>query len=157
LANAYQDAARGFENTDVTAIGRIGGQLISAGVVLPVLFLGGGLLPVMIAGTIANALTLPLIARYTHKAGVSKLSFDRNELSHLMRSGWAFFAFSAAMTLQGFFDTITLSKLATPEVFGWNSAAQSLVGRLLFPATALIASLYPTLSRLIVEDLEQYK
>jgi O-antigen/teichoic acid export membrane protein len=57
----------------------------------------------------------------------------------------------------GFIDSIALSKLATPEVFGWNSAAQKLVGLLLVPSTALIVSLYPTLSRLVVEDLEQYK
>jgi len=157
LGAAYQDAARGFERTDVTAIGRIGGQLIGAGFVLPVLFLGGGLMPVMIAGTVGSLLTLPLVTNRTHKIGVGKPRFDRRELEQLTRSGWAFLAFSAAMTAQGFVDTISLSKLATPEVFGWNSAAQKLVGTLLVPATALIASLYPTLSRLIVEDLEQYK
>jgi len=157
LGTAYQDAARGFERTDVTAIGRIGGQLIAAGLVLPVLFLGGGLIPVMIAGTIGNALVLPVIASRTHKIGVGKPRFDRQELVQLTRSGWAFLAFGAAMTLQGVVDNVALSKLATPEVMGWNSAAQRLVGTLLVPATALIASLYPTLSRLIVEDLEQYK
>jgi O-antigen/teichoic acid export membrane protein len=157
LSAGYQDAARGFERTEVTAIGRIGGQLISAGLVLPVLFLGGGLMPVMIAATVGMVLTLPVISNRTHKVGVGKLRFDRAELVQLTRSGWAFLAFSAAMTLQGFVDTISLSKLATAEVFGWNAAAQKLVGTLLVPATALIASLYPTLSRLIVEDLEQYK
>jgi O-antigen/teichoic acid export membrane protein len=64
---------------------------------------------------------------------------------------------SAAMTSLGFVDTISLSTLASPEVFGWNSAALKLIGVLLVPSSALIASLYPTLSRLIVEDLEQYK
>jgi O-antigen/teichoic acid export membrane protein len=157
LGAAYQDAARGFERTDVTAIGRIGGQLIGAALVLPVLLMGGGLMAVLIAGLIGNSLILPLIVSRSHKIGVGSPRFDRRELAQLTRSGWAFLAFSAAMTLQGFVDTISLSKLASPEVFGWNSAAQKLIGTLLVPATALIASLYPTLSRLIVEDLEQYK
>ena len=157
MSSAYQDAARGFERTDVTAIGRIGGQLLNAAFVLPVLFLGGGLMPVMTAATVASFLVLPLIMSFTHKIGVGKPSFDRRELAYLTRSGWAFLATSAAMTSLGFVDTITLSKLATPEVFGWNSAAQKLVGTLLVPSTALIASLYPTLSRLFVEDPEQYK
>jgi O-antigen/teichoic acid export membrane protein len=157
VSSAYQDAARGLERTDVTAIGRIGGQLLNAAFVLPILFLGGGLMPMSIAATVASFLILPLITTFTHKIGVGKPSFDRRELEYLTRSGWAFLASSAAMTSLGFVDTITLSKLATPEVFGWNAAAQKLVGTLLVPSTALIASLYPTLSRLIVEDPEQYK
>jgi O-antigen/teichoic acid export membrane protein len=157
VSAAYQDAARGFERTDVTAIGRIGGLLLGAAFVLPVLFLGGGLMPVAIATTLASFLTLPLITTWTHKIGVGKPRFDRRELEYLTRSGWAFLASSAAMTSLGFVDTIALSKLATPEVFGWNSAAQKLVGTLLVPSTALIAALYPTLSRLFVEDLEQFK
>lgn len=157
VSSAYQDSARGFERTDVTAIGRIGGQLLSAAFVLPVLFLGGGLMSMSIAATVASFLILPLITTFTHKIGVGKPSFDRRELAYLTRSGWAFLASSAAMASLGFVDTIALSKLATPEVFGWNAAAQKLVGTLLVPSVALIASLYPTLSRLIVEDLEQFK
>jgi O-antigen/teichoic acid export membrane protein len=157
VSTAYQDAARGFERTDVTAIGRIGGQLLNAAIVLPVLFLGGGLIPAITAGAAASFLILPLIANRTHKIGVGKPTFNRHELAHLTSSGWPFLVTSAAMTSLGFVDGIALSKLATPEVFGWNSAAQKLVGTLLVPATALIASLYPTLSRLIIEDLEQYK
>lgn len=157
LSTAYQDAARGFERTDVTAIGRIGGQLINAVLILPILFLGGGLMPIMIAGALGAGLVLPVVARRAHAIGVGKARFDKRELVALTRDGWAFLAFAAAMSAQGFVDNITLSKLATPVVFGWNTAAQKLVGTLLVPATALIASLYPTLSRLIVEDVEQYK
>jgi O-antigen/teichoic acid export membrane protein len=154
---AYQDAARGFERTDVTAIGRIGNQLVGAAVVLPVLFLGGSVLHVVIAGAVSSFLLLPLIMTLTHRIGVGRPAFDRQELVYLTRSGWAFLVSSAALTSLGFVDTITLSKLATPEVFGWNAAAQKLVGTLLVPATALIAALYPTLSRLVVEDPEQFK
>lgn len=157
VSGAYQDTARGFERTDVTAIGRIGLQLLTAAFILPVLFLGGGLIPAMIAATVGSFLILPLISNLSHQIGVGKPSFDRRELIYLTRTGWAFLASSAAMTSLGFVDAIWLSKLATPEVFGWNAAAQKLVGTLLVPSAALIASLYPTLSRLIVEDPDQYK
>lgn len=157
ISSAYQDSARGFERTEVTAIGRIGGQLLTAALVLPVLFLGGGLMPVTIAATVAALITLPLITTLTHRVGVGRPGFDRQALNHLTRSGTAFLMSSAAMTSLGFVDTISLSMLASNEVFGWNAAALKLVGVLLVPSSALIASLYPTLSRLIVEDLEQYK
>ena len=157
VSSAYQDAARGFERTDVTAIGRIGGQLLIAAIVLPVLLLGGDLMHVTIAQTLASLLILPFIMTWAHKIGVGNPSFDHHELKYLTRSGLGFLMSSAAMTSLGFIDSIALSKLATPEVFGWNSAAQKLIGVLLVPSTAMIVSLYPTLSRLIVEDLEQYK
>jgi O-antigen/teichoic acid export membrane protein len=157
VSSAYQDAARGFERTEVTAIGRIGLQLLSAAAILPILFLGGGLVPAMIGATVASCLILPLITTMSHKIGVGKPSFDRSALSYLTHTGWGFLAASAATTSLGFVDSIALSKLATTEVFGWNSAAQKLVGTLLVPAAALVASLYPTLSRLIIDDPEQYK
>lgn len=157
ISQAYQDVARGFERTDVTAIGRIGGQVINAALILPLLFLGFGLMPVMIATVLGAALVLPIVIRRAHAVGVAKPRFDRRELVALTRGGWAFLIFATALTLQGVVDTVWLSKLASAEVMGWNSAAQKLVGILLVPASALIASLYPTLSRLFVEDLEQYR
>ncbi len=156
VSMAYQDTARGFERTDVTAIGRIGLQLLNAAFILPVLFLDGGLIAAMIAAAVGSFLILPLVANLSYKIGVGRPSFDRRELACLTRTGWAFLASSAAMTSLGFVDAISLSKLATPAVFGWYSAAQKLVGTLLVPSVALIASLYPTLSRLILEDPEQY-
>ncbi len=158
VSSAYQDAARGFERTDVTAIGRIGGQLLNAAFVLPVLFLGGGLIPAMTAATVAGFLILPLITTLhaQDRRGQAELRSPRAGVPHTQRLGRSWSS-SAAMTSLGFVDTIALSKLATPEVFGWNAAAQKLVGTLLVPSTALIASLYPTLSRLIIEDPEQYK
>ena len=157
VSNAYQDAARGFERTDVTAIGRIGGQLLNAAFVLPVLFLGGRLISVMTAATVAGFIILPLITNLTHRIGVGRPAFDAGELAYLTRSGWAFLVSWVAMTSLGFVDALALSKLSTPEVFGWYSAAQKLVGTLLVPSGALVVSLYPTLSRLIIEDPEQYK
>ncbi|MEI9953265.1 MAG: hypothetical protein WDO74_30885 [Pseudomonadota bacterium] len=56
------------------------------------------------------------------------------------------------MALQPLIDAAYLSKLGTLEAVGWFSVARRLVGLLLFPATALIGALYPTLCRLWVSD-----
>src|ERR1700690_3716305 len=98
VSSAYQDAARGLERTDVTAIGRIGGQVLNAVFVVPVLLLGGGLMPMSIAATVASFLTLPLIRNIAHRIGVGSPGFDRHELSYLTSNGWGFLAASAAMT-----------------------------------------------------------
>jgi O-antigen/teichoic acid export membrane protein len=49
-----------------------------------------------------------------------------------------------------------LSKLAPPEVTGWYGVSQRLIGLLIFPASALIGALYPTLCRLHVEDKNEF-
>jgi O-antigen/teichoic acid export membrane protein len=158
INSAYQDVARGFERTDVAALGRIGQQLLMALLVIPTLLAGGGLLAVVVAQAAAAALVLPLVVgRSTRSVGIGRPSFDRNELTGLTRSGWSFLVFSIAMTLQGNVDAVSLSKLASPEVVGWHAAAQRLTGILLVPAGALIASLYPTLARLVVEDMAQFR
>jgi O-antigen/teichoic acid export membrane protein len=60
------------------------------------------------------------------------------------------------MSLQPLIDAAFLSKLAPPEVMGWFAAMRRLVGVLLFPATALIGALYPTLCRLFAQDKEEF-
>lgn len=156
VATGYADAARGFERTDVAALLRIGSPLLAAVTVIPTLILGGGLLSVMIAQVVAGASILPLVISRTSRVGIDNPRFDRAELKRLTTRGWAFLVFTIAMTLQGTVDAISLSKFAPPDVVGWHAAAQRLTGVLLVPASALIASLYPTLARLLVEDKQQY-
>lgn len=156
LATAYADTARGLERAEVSALLRIGTQLTAALVVIPTLLWIGGLVPLMIGQVAASAVIVPLVIWRASKVGVGKLSFDVAALKELTKRGWGFMVFTIAMTLQGNVDAISLSKLATPEVIGWNAAAGRLVGTLLVPATALIASLYPTLSRLFVEDKPRF-
>src|SRR5262249_28553577 len=54
-------------------------------------------------------------------------------------------------------DAAMLSKFSAPEGMGWYAAARKLVGVLTFPASALLAALYPTLCRLRLEDMDAYR
>jgi O-antigen/teichoic acid export membrane protein len=60
------------------------------------------------------------------------------------------------MALQPNIDTLYLSKLAPPEVMGWFAVSRRLIGQLLFPASALLSALYPTLCRLYTSDLPAF-
>jgi O-antigen/teichoic acid export membrane protein len=53
-------------------------------------------------------------------------------------------------------DALFLSKLSSSEVIGWYAVARRLVGVLIFPATALIGALYPTLCRLFATDRKSF-
>lgn len=61
------------------------------------------------------------------------------------------------MTCDAGIHAVMLSKLTPGEVVGWYAAATRLSGILIFPATILAAALYPTLSRLFVEEPESYR
>jgi O-antigen/teichoic acid export membrane protein len=157
ISNACQEVVRGFERTDVSALGKLGSQVLSLLLILPTLLLGGGLIVVMIVQAITQLIILALVWRATLRVGDLKLVFSWQEAKSLVQRGHSFLVFGFALTLQGNVDAIFLSKLTTPDVVGWHAAAQRLSGTLTIPATALVAALYPTLSRLLVEDMEAFK
>jgi O-antigen/teichoic acid export membrane protein len=153
VSNACQEVVRGFERTDVSAFGKLGSQVLSILLVLPTLLLGGGLIVVMVVQAITQAIILILVWRATLRVGNIQLASSWAEAKSLVKRGHSFLVFGFALALQGNVDAIFLSKLTSPEVVGWHAAAQRLSGTLTLPATALVAALYPTLSRLLVEDM----
>lgn len=157
VSNACQEVVRGFERTDVSALGKLGSQVLSLVLVLPTLLLGGGLVPVMIVQAITQLIILALVWRATLRAGDLKVQFSWQEAKGLVSRGHSFLVFGFALTLQGNVDAVFLSKLTNPDVVGWHAAAQRLSGTLTIPATALVAALYPTLSRLLVEDMDAFR
>lgn len=146
------DIIRGFERTDVSAYAQVAAQILSVAAVVPTLLLGGRLREVLIAQFVAALIPLPFVWRALKPVGVSALSFRWPTLRLLVRDGFSFMSFGVAMALHANVDAIFLSKLAPPETVGWHAAARKLIGLLLFPAVALVSSLYPTLCRLHIED-----
>jgi O-antigen/teichoic acid export membrane protein len=59
------------------------------------------------------------------------------------------------MVLQWNINAVMLSQWAEPEDVGWYAASQRLVGFLIFPCSAVIGSLYPTLCRLLAESRQE--
>jgi O-antigen/teichoic acid export membrane protein len=53
-------------------------------------------------------------------------------------------------------DAVLLSKLAPADVVGWHAVARRLIGALVLPAALVMGALYPTLSRLQVEDRDAF-
>ena len=152
LIGACKDTIRGFERTDIPAYVHVGQQFLTALLVIPALFLGGGMRISLLVQIPASMLILVLIWRTLHPAGVGRLSLQKDELKALMLEGTPFVFLSVTTFLQPNIDAVFLSKLAPSEVMGWFAVSRRLIGVLLFPATALIGALYPTLCRLFTED-----
>jgi O-antigen/teichoic acid export membrane protein len=156
LARGIQDAIRGLERTDITAYGMVGQPLLTGLLVLPTLLLGGRLRATLGAQAAAAGLGLVAVALALRPVGISRLSVRRATLRRLAGEGSPFLLLGIVLALQTNVDAVMLSRLAPAEALGWQAAAVKLVGMLLFPVTALITSLYPTLSRLFVEDRAAY-
>jgi O-antigen/teichoic acid export membrane protein len=157
LSNAIQEMVRGFERTDVSALGKLGSQLLAVIFVIPALLLGSSLVTVLLVQVFTQAVMLGWVWHASKRVGELKVSFGWGETKALVRRGHSFLAFNFAMALQGNVDAVFLSKLSTQQVMGWHAAAQKLSGALNIPASALVAALYPTLARLLVEDMDAFR
>jgi O-antigen/teichoic acid export membrane protein len=157
IVAACQDAIRGFERTDIAAVSRVGSQLITTALVIPVLLAGGRLRLALLAQAMAAALVLLGVTRALKPVGIARVTFDRSAWWQLMKTGTPFVFFQLALVLQPNIGAFYLAKLASPEALGWYSVAARLVGFLLVPASALIGALYPTLCRLRASDEEGFR
>jgi O-antigen/teichoic acid export membrane protein len=156
VAVACQDIDRGFERTKMIAYRAIGLQVLTALLVIPTLMLGGRLEAVLLVQTVPAVVLLYYVWREIRpKLGVISFSFPT--LKKLLLDGYGFLFMALAMALQPNVDAVFLSKLAPGDPMGWYAAARKLVGLLIFPGSAVVGSLYPTLCRLHGEDLAGFR
>jgi len=156
LATGCQDAIRGFERTDLAAVGQVGSQLLAAALVVPVLLLGFGLTATLVAQSFAAGIGLLAAILFLRTIALGDVVPGRKSLDLLLAAGSPFLLLGVSLALQPSVDAVLLARLSPPEVVGWHAVARKLIGPLLLPASALITSMYPTLSRLYTSDREAY-
>src|SRR3990172_9270605 len=152
LTNACQHTMIGFERTDAAALRQGLGKLSELAIVLPILACGCGLRAALVGYLAGCAIINAHTWRAVSRAGIGRLSVDYQALVLLLKRGTPFVFIGIAMVLQVNVDTVFLSKLGSPDAVGWHAAARRLTGVLVFPASALVGALYPTLCRLHATD-----
>jgi len=157
IASACQDVTRGYERSDVAAASLVGAQLLSALVVVPTLLISGRLPSFLIAQAACAAVGASVLVLLLPTLGVPRFSASRRTCHTLWSAGMSYLLFNLILALQPSVDAVFLSKMASPEAIGWQAVARKLTGLLVFPASALTASLYPTLSRLYAEDRAAFR
>ena len=157
VSNAGQWVMIGFERAEVAAYRQILEQMAVLVIVIPILMLGGTLNAALVGHAVVTVLVLAYIVYALRSVNLNGLSVDFGTVKTILHRGTPFVFMALAMTFQPGIDAAFLSKLAPAEVVGWHSAARRLVGFLIFPASALVGALYPTLCRLHATDLEAFK
>ncbi len=82
---------------------------------------------------------------------------SRNDVVHtreVMAGSLPFMFSGAALVLYQQIDIVVISWTASDAAIGWYATADSLFGSLLFPATVLTATIFPTLGRMSNDDPE---
>jgi O-antigen/teichoic acid export membrane protein len=152
VSSAYLDVIRGCERMDIAGYAYVAQQMLNLTLVAMVIFAGGRLFSMLLVLAISPIFILPFIARGLRSIGIGSLAVRRDALTSILKGGAPFLLFGLAMVLQPNVDAIVLSKMAPLETVGWFAASRRLIGVLVYPASALTSALYPTLSRLHVED-----
>ncbi len=152
VSSACIDVFRGCERSDLSAASYLAWALLSALVVVPTLLLGGGIDAMLLAQAACAAVGALVLLRSLAPVGVPALSMSAATVRTLVAGGTSFLALNLILALQTNIDAVFLSKLAPADVVGWNAAARKVTGLLIFPASALIGALYPTLCRLQGRD-----
>jgi O-antigen/teichoic acid export membrane protein len=140
---------------DLDAAVNITGKAVTVAVTVPALYLGGGLLTVVLLQAAGGAGALVLATFMSASIRVTAQRPERGILRELARNGTPIAVFLVAMAVQPFIDAVVLSKLAPVEVVGWYGAARTIMGVLIAPAPIVGTAALPELSRVSasVKDL----
>jgi PST family polysaccharide transporter len=152
VAKTVQDAVRGFERMDFAALSYLGGQLLTATVVISVLRLGFGLRGLLLGQILCAAISVIFVLWMLPRLKIPRLSLRWDTVRELFRDGRSFLLFALILQLQPLVDGAMMSRFASAEAIGWFAVSQKLVGVLVFPALAVGSSLYPSLVRQFTGD-----
>ena len=148
FTSSFRSIFRAFERMEYEAITKIVERVLIFGSVLPILFLGYGLIEVVSAMLVAQALififTLAIIIK---KFTRPVLSFDFSLCKSLIKEALPFGLASVFAVIYFQTDTVMLSMMKGDAVVGWYNAAYRLVMGTLFIPGAFVGALYPVLSR----------
>src|SRR5712671_3141564 len=147
---------RGFERLSWNARTAVFANVLEASVLIPTLLLGGRLRAALVAQLVAASIATGVQIALVVRLGIGRPQFKPGAIPGLLRGGLGFLVLDLVLRLQPYIDANFLAKLARPEAMGWYSAANRIVGALLFPATTLSFAIYPTVSRLWAEDRQSF-
>jgi len=141
----------------IPAIARVGGNVITLALVVPLLFLGHG------AAMVATVIVVAAAARVGFQAiAARRLSGFRlpapaaPSWRAMLRAGFPFLTANGFALFVARVDVLILGQLAGAAAVGWYGAASRLVEAFYFLPVLLTTATFPVLSRLWSEDRNEF-
>lgn len=151
-SDTFVAAFVGLERMSVPAQSAVLGKVIGTALAVGALLAGGDAKSVAGALALSNGLALVVLAKAFRDVTPLQFRGWRPVARPLVRASLPFMLSGAILTTYQQIDTVVISLLVSHVALGWYGAADTLFGSLLFPATILTTTLFPTLGRLHVED-----
>lgn len=154
FVDAFSACFYGLERMSVPAFAAVLAKVVGTTVAIAILLSGAEAWTVVAAMVFANGLALAVLVHAFR--GVAPLVFAGwyRTIAVVVRASIPFFATGAILTLYLQVDTVVIATLVDEATLGWYAAADSLYGSLLFPATILASTVFPTLGRLHAHEPE---
>jgi len=137
---------RGHERMDRDAVLNVVLKLATLIGSIACLALGGRLLGLVFAWSVAGCVTLAIGIAMYRRLHLPPIYATMPTVHELLRDGAALFALALAVAIEPYFNANILYNMTSPAVVGWYGAASNIAGTLLAPATILGATMYPRLS-----------
>jgi O-antigen/teichoic acid export membrane protein len=137
---------RGREQMDRDAVLNVVFKLATLIASIACLALGGRLLGLVLAWSLAGCLTLAIGIAMYRRLHLPTISATMSTARELLRDGASLFAMSLAVAIEPVINANILYKMTSPAVVGWLGAAWNIAGTLLAPAMILGNTMYPRLS-----------
>ena len=139
----------GLERMSAPAIAVALGKFVNVALVLVVVALDGTVVEIAWMGVIAAAISAAyLLRRFRALASLDFRSCTKAGARRIVRGSVPFMLAAGALVLYQQIDILVISFVADDDAVGWYGTADALFGSLLFPATILMATVFPSLGRL---------
>jgi O-antigen/teichoic acid export membrane protein len=147
----HNAAFLGLERMATPAFTSVVTKALSVVGLLAVVAIDGGIYGILLAGIAASTAGLAvLLWRYRDIA--RPVERRRHRIWTVLIASLPFTTFHVANTVYRGVDVIVISTVAGDRDVGWYSTADLIIGTLLFPATIVLASVFPSFGRLHAAD-----
>jgi O-antigen/teichoic acid export membrane protein len=151
-AEVYSSAFVGFERMATPARSAIAAKVVTVVGVLTVVELDLGLYGILCVGVMASTLSFGYLLSKFHQLGRTDFSRWRVDWRPVLVASIPFTTVHLANTVYRQTDVIIINNLAGARDVGWYAAGDVLIGTLLFPASIVLASVFPSFGRLYAHD-----
>lgn len=149
---AMSTAFVGLERMATPALVNVVARVAVTLTTLVVIILNGNVYAIGLAGGTGVALGMVILVRRLRPLTPIVSRGDFRHGREVITGSLPFMFSGAALILYQQIDIIVISWTASSAAIGWYGTADALFGSLLFPATVLTATIFPTLGRLTRDD-----
>ncbi|MDJ0768693.1 MAG: flippase [Ilumatobacter sp.] len=157
LQEVFGSAFSGMEQMSYSSIAFVTSKIVLTGLVLAVLFAGGGVIEIAWTTTVSGLLGLGLFALFYRRQ--HRVTFARPDGGYglIVRASSSYMVGSIILVVYLQIDVVVMSMLIDDAALGWYASADTLIHSLLFIPAMLMGVLFPVMGRLHTTDAEAGK